>query len=141
MQPKVSNFAPIYCNLLVSKAVFQGRELWFLNVEGNKIGKRAASTLFEPFSIPANTKIQKSVLDYKGQLWISLQANGKQSLAIWNLLSGIVKTAIPWQSKNIEMGTTPRTNGDTGNEVVIAGIVGQTKISSLSWEFSSKTGD
>ncbi len=99
--------------------------MWFLNIEGNKVAKREASNLFEPFPVVSNTTIQKIALDMKGQLWIVLDADAKHSLVIWNLTKESPETVIPWQTGNIEMGAV--------SNIVIAGIAGQTKISTLSY--------
>lgn len=130
---------PVESNLSIGRATFKGKELWFATVEasifyGEIIDVRNPWPLECPaLSVTAGTKIEKAELDYAANLWCILEVEGRRKLVAWNLYNRNLRTVIDWTPAAIEMGVTEVLPGMINSKIVIAGIDGQTKISTLSY--------
>jgi len=87
---------------------------------------------FIPFYVPANTRIIQIELDYKGELWAHLEAQGKHCLLVWDLVRDRVTTPIAWSKTPVEMGSI-HIASRSYDRIIVAGTAGKVLFSSLSY--------
>lgn len=121
------------CQVVTGKTTYEGKELWFASVQGLKLGEVAAwNPPRQSLRVPRFTTIEKAELDFKWQVWVVLKSAERRALIVWNLLHGTVQTVVPWGSDAIHLGATAVTQITPDEYIVIAGVPGKLKQSTLS---------
>lgn len=121
---------PIHCRLEIGQARDRQGGPWFATTSGVTTPGPGVPRVATPLVVPPETRIGAHAIDYRGCLWAVLVAKDESSLVIWDLKLGRSRSAIPWGKHVIEMGSTP-TNTVSNAKVVIAGVPGQPKLSTL----------
>jgi len=122
---------PFSCDVAISEASVGDRTTHYLTVADSKLGDRPWSRLVRSLPLPKAAKIQKCELDFAWRLWVLLSAGEEQTILVCGLFDWRAIKLIDWTKEEIGMGTTPVTMLSPA-KIVVAGIKGKTKYSSLS---------
>jgi hypothetical protein len=121
---------PVQCRLEVGNVPEQEGSAGYAVLQGLTIARERSRRSSIRVSVPKDTRVQAQALDTRWQLWTVFVAGGKSSLVIWDLERHHARFAIPWGEHVIELGSTPVRPGSHA-KIVIAGVAGQAKLSTL----------
>lgn len=118
----------VSCRLSLGEVPHEGGITRFLIVDRLVIGDKSRNDLPRFASqLPADANVTKAEMDFLGQVWVVVQSGRKSSLVLWNLRDQAFRVLVPWGERAIELGTTPASSHVLKQNVVIAGLPGQTK--------------
>jgi len=111
----------VKCSINISEVLDKESTLWVAQISNLNVNGRDCERRYGVLYIPSNTIIEQADIDYRWQVWVKLVSGTKQSLILWNLLDGTVKTLVPFSKDKIKMNVTLYTI-DRSGKVIIAGV-------------------
>jgi hypothetical protein len=105
---------------------------WLLINQIAALGKTLDDLPSYSYPVPTGTIFEKAEMDYLGQVWVVAKSGDKNSLLLWRLHDLSWSVLVAPTEKKIELGTSRARAYVPNQNIVIAGVEGQTKFTTQS---------